>query len=303
MSTPLSYANETDEDLYAWLIVDSWVTDGYGQLMVGEREFSLDIEMWPLTAIENDTAEGSIEIVGDGTIVGTTVGATNAYDPGEEGCTRWGTVGPDVVYHFTLQEDEFVTIIAEGTFPVGLYVVSDPTDMATCVAAGWYHVSVGHDGVSDGPVTYYLIVDSPYEDSRGVFYLDVEFLAMGPCAGPCAFDPEDPLSFCLVSGEPLACYCDQETGLLTLFDCDASCVQAGLASGGCRMVRDVARCVCDYTCDDPFEIAVHCSWKMATTCTCSSADPCGFVNNGSCEDICAEFYPDDHFDDSADCAL
>ncbi len=298
----LAYANETGAAQTVWLFVDSWPLLEDGRLIVSERDFALNIYYHEIVAPENDSAAGSLELTGDGVHWGTTVGAGNTYDPGEEGCADQSLMGPDVVYSFTLDHGEFMSATTESTFPVVLYVVLDPDDLSTCVASGRGAIAVANDDPGAGSRLYYLVVDGAAPEDRGVFDLEVVFGALGPCAGPCVFDPEDPVEFCVGSEASSVCYCDPETSLLTRFDCHSACVDGGRLAGTCRMVRDTPRCVCDYDCSDPFTIAVHCSWNIATSCTCSASDPCDWVENGRCDDICAEFYPDDHFDDSVDCA-
>lgn len=45
----------------------------------------------------------------------------------------------------------------------------------------------------------------------------------------------------------------------------------------------------------------ECTDMRYTKCTCSAADPCGWANDGACDDKCFD-YTDNPFDDSIDCA-
>jgi len=45
----------------------------------------------------------------------------------------------------------------------------------------------------------------------------------------------------------------------------------------------------------------QCDLLQHTACTCSSADPCGWVGDGTCDDACYAMFPDNHLTDAIDC--
>jgi hypothetical protein len=45
-----------------------------------------------------------------------------------------------------------------------------------------------------------------------------------------------------------------------------------------------------------------CDLGYYDACTCSSADPCGWSNDGYCDDACYQAFPADHFEDALDCS-
>jgi hypothetical protein len=72
--------------------------------------------------------------------------------------------------------------------------------------------------------------------------------------------------------------------------------------------------VCDSYCsmnfpanhfDDLVDCATACSADCQagtySSCSCSSADPCGWQADGTCDASCASNFVSDHFDDAADC--
>ena len=142
----------------------------------------------------------------------------------------------------------------------------DPSD-----PCGW----VG-DGFCD--VTYCAQAVDTYFDDADDCGVSAE------CAGSCGrgrFDactcaPDDP---CGWVGDG---YCDENTcaGILPggYFDDSADCQGATAACDG------------------------DCAAMRYTTCTCGSSDPCGWANDGDCdEDACAQVSAGGYFDDSADC--
>ena len=45
-----------------------------------------------------------------------------------------------------------------------------------------------------------------------------------------------------------------------------------------------------------------CTGLLYTACSCSSADPCGWVGDSTCDAQCATLFPSNHFEDPVDCA-
>ncbi|MBZ0234325.1 MAG: hypothetical protein K8M05_18495 [Deltaproteobacteria bacterium] len=46
----------------------------------------------------------------------------------------------------------------------------------------------------------------------------------------------------------------------------------------------------------------ECASGIYSACTCSAADPCGWLGDGVCDSACTANFPADHFDDFSDCA-
>ncbi len=106
----------------------------------------------------------------------TNILALNDYDPGTGGCTGIFATGPDVVYNFTPPKDMRVILIMDpADFDASIYVVTDCSDMDSCVA--------GADRVASGEpeyivdlhlaqgTTYYIICDGTWPLSFGTFNL------------------------------------------------------------------------------------------------------------------------------------
>ncbi|HPG35790.1 MAG TPA: hypothetical protein PLG63_05600, partial [bacterium] len=104
------------------------------------------------------------------------------------------------------------------------------------------------------------------------------------------------------SDETTLCMCDTETGLLKPTDCNQFCIDSnGALSGGCKSNDDGKGCVCTHDCTDTVKVTELCSDGFITNCTCAASDPCSWVGDTYCNSFCADFFPADHFDDTADC--
>ncbi len=79
-------------------------------------------------------------------------------------------------------------------------------------------------------------------------------------------------------------------------DCDSLCVGAGYDSGMC--VDAIEGCACNYDSCDAYVCGMY-----YDNCSCAAADPCMWQGDDYCDDYCAIVYPDDHFDDTADCSV
>ncbi len=79
-------------------------------------------------------------------------------------------------------------------------------------------------------------------------------------------------------------------------DCNAACIDAGYDSGVC--VDAIQGCTCNYASCEAYVCGTY-----YDNCSCAAADPCNWQGDDYCDDFCALVYPDDHFDDSADCSV
>lgn len=291
----LVWANEGDEPRDLVLVVDSFLPEA-------DMLFALVAELAPLVAPANDTAAGAIPIpAGTSALEGTTAGAADDYDGGDEGCVGVALPGRDVVYVATLPPGGWLTVVTEawaGLDPV-LLLTSDPADPQGCLAVAQGLVHHRNGGVADE--TVWLVVDGLAAEAYGSFVLSASLGGPAECFGPC--DPRATAWACLAGSAADLCWCDAQTATLTAFDCGAYCVADGALAGACHTFtapgfeRD--SCRCDYDCALPND---HCQRSIYTDCTCAAADPCGWQDNGGCDEFCAIEYPADHFDDSADCA-
>jgi|GEM_PF-5924584 len=59
---------------------------------------------------------------------------------------------------------------------------------------------------------------------------------------------------------------------------------------------------CSGDCTNATEVQAACDNFAYIDCTCAAADPCGWKDDGYCDDICEMGFPSDFFDDSVDCA-
>ena len=115
-------------------------------------------------------------------IVGSSVGAMNDHDCGE------GHVGPDVVYHFMLEQDTRITLIGEADFDadwtlssvcdditgdLGCFDWTDPHLNPSCGSIN--HAAYGYVSISTflPAGTYYLWIDGFYPDSAGNYAIEL----------------------------------------------------------------------------------------------------------------------------------
>ncbi len=292
----LDYVNDTDTEVTLYLVIDSAMG------LWGEQEYLISAMTEPLAAPANDQASGAIAIESSGHFEGSTGSATNDYDPGETGCLEAAQPGPDVVYSVNMNSLEFFAVSLNATFNASMYLVTDHTDLSTCVAHGVKNLTYEF-GSKDDSQTLYLIIDGSTAEDSGFFLMDVILDESGDCYGPC--DSDEHNNICVAgdgSGNAL-CQCNGTTGLYSMLDCNQYCLDNGTLSGACRtQTTDTSSnsgCVCNVDCAS---VASQCANYDYTNCTCAEADPCGWQGDTYCDELCETLYPDDFFDDSADCS-
>jgi len=292
------YANESGSEETLFLIIDSW-------LPIPNMMVNLQVALDEILTPENNTAATATHISDGDVVEGTTYGATNDYDPGEEGCAAKALPGQDVVYSVTMYPGRFMRASVSALWPVELYLVTDYNDLSTCVANGTGALNYQMDPTpaKDDSVTLYLIVDSADVADKGNFTLTYMQDSVGECAGIC-----DSASFARhCTGESMIqadmCMCNSSTGLLEILDCNAYCVGEGTVAGLCA--NDIptqsgmnSYCVCEYTCDD---VTAQCQGGAYTNCTCDASDPCGWSGDGYCDAYCPAVYGESAIDETADC--
>ncbi|RPJ42775.1 MAG: hypothetical protein EHM19_09905 [Candidatus Latescibacterota bacterium] len=158
-----------------------FVVDGYNG---AAGAFTLTISCALPPPIENETCELAIDLCGVGGekdgpfhLSYSTSCASNDYDlPSGNACTGWTSSGNDLVYVVCLSPGGTLDVTQEGDYDMSLYLVTDCSDLSTCVA--------GSDNCCDGADetifyasaaggTYYLIVDGFNASGSGILHGEV----------------------------------------------------------------------------------------------------------------------------------
>jgi hypothetical protein len=189
-----------------------------------------------------------------------------------------------------------------SSFAAAIYVVK-ADDPDTCIYGGGL-INFETDETTAG--IYYLVIDSKDANIYGTFSMSYikEATDKDSCKGICSSS----YRMCLPDKTDL-CMCDSTLGLLYTANCDSYCrsEDVGGLSGSCETSYTTSGtverngCVCTYDCSDTAKVEDLCSAHEPSNCTCGSSDACSWKNNGSCDKMCSDFFPLDHFDDSADC--
>lgn len=187
----------------------------------------------------NDQCTGGIDISAGGTFIGEISEYTNDYNPGSSGCTGWSAAGKDSVYVLNVPAGQMVDLSLNAGFDASLYVVSDCSDMSTCVdgsdSGNPEEVAVYSDG---NPL--YVIVDAYSSSASGQYTLSVSFYT--PLCEPNTYSCNDGLNIevCDATGmatETYACDSTCTVGPTDACDTGSSCAtaipvaQSGLIQG------------------------------------------------------------------------
>lgn len=105
---------------------------------------------------------------------------------------------------------------------------------------------------------------------------------------------------CLADGTTI-CLCDTDTSEWTSTQCADVCGYNNMSGDQCIVGEDGPTCNCSYDCQDATAVAAQCDDGSYTPCTCGAADPCSWQGDDYCDIACAEYFPEDHFDDAVDC--
>lgn len=134
--------------------------------------YGLEIELNP-APVPNDRCMGAVSLGRGGTFTGSTRSATNDYDPGTGGCTRYAEASNDVTYQVSLAAGERLQASLTATWDAALYVVRDCANVAGTCAAG---SDAGNPETIDLTAatagTYFVVVDG-YGRASGDFSLTV----------------------------------------------------------------------------------------------------------------------------------
>ncbi len=126
---------------------------------------------------ENDLCEGAfvIERCTTGVIEADLAWATNDYDPAIPGpsCTGYPAAGRDVTYVMDLVAGDMVDMFYYGGWDESFYIVTDCSDMTTCVIGADDTVGTGETIVWTAleTGTYYVICDAYGTDAGSTFTL------------------------------------------------------------------------------------------------------------------------------------
>ena len=250
----------------------------------------------------NDKIEGAIALEGKGSLQGLTISAEDDYAPTAGNCNGATLTGKDVVYSMNMAAGDYFHAEINASFAASIYVVKED-DLDNCVYGGGL-INFETDATTAG--TYYLIIDSNDAAVYGTFSISYikEATDKNSCKGICSSS----YRMCLPDKTDL-CMCNSTLGLLYSTSCDSYCrsAEVGGLSGSCETSYtdsgSIERngCVCTYDCSNTEKVEELCSEREPSNCTCGSSDACSWKNNGTCDEMCNDFFPLDHFDDSNDC--
>ncbi len=289
----LSWVNGTDAAVNLYLIVDSFLLDD-------ETWFDLTVEVAEVTAPENDLVAGAVTLASGVAVSGTLVGANSEHQPAIGTCVTVDLAGADVYYRIPVNSGDVVEVEvkrAVGFTPV-LVLTRNPTTPASCLGSGLGYVA----GVATADEDWFLVIDAATTGNAGAFDVVARVGPAGDCFGPC--DVATAEWSCLDAAPATGlCVCDATRLHWRAWDCDRLCKDDGYPSGTCHTLVtpgfEGATCLCDSDCTNTIG---ECLDGLYTNCTCDASDPCGWQNNAVCNAFCANEYPDNHFDDEADCA-
>ena len=165
---------------------------GYSASYTGYYKVSVSCQV-PEPPPVNDTCAGAIELTRctAGSVNGTLQWATNNYDPAVPGpsCTGYAAAGKDVTYKVALEAGDGVTLTYTPTgYDASLYIVSDCSNMATCVAGSDLCCSGTAEPISwvcPTTGTYYIICDGYGTNVGGAFTLAYDLTCVPPAEGAC----------------------------------------------------------------------------------------------------------------------
>ena len=290
------YYNDSEADKNYIVVVDTVVAPL-------EYDFTIQLDIGDTPPVpENDKADGAIPLEGRGNIQGFTISAEDDFAPAEGICNGVTLAGKDVVYSMAMADGDYFHAEITSSFSASVYVVK-ADEPENCLYGGNL---INFETNSETAGTYYLVIDSSDANTYGTFSFTYikEATDKDSCKGICSSS----YRMCLPDKTDI-CMCDSSLGLLYTSNCDTYCRsdEVGGLSGSCETSYtdsgSIERngCVCTYDCSDTAKVEALCNEKEPSNCTCGPADACSWKNNGTCDEMCNDFFPLDHFDDSADC--
>ena len=288
------YANNSDSDADYIVVVDTVIAPL-------EYDFTIQLEISDTPAVPaNDKLEGVIALEGRGSLQGQTVSAEDDFAPAQGICNGATLTGNDVVYSMDMAAGDYFHVEIESSFGAAIYVIK-ADEPENCLYGGGI-INFETDETTAG--LYYLVIDSTDSNAYGTFSMVYikEQTDRDQCKGICTSS----YRMCLPDKSDI-CFCDQSLGILYSANCDSYCISEGGTAGSCETTYTASGsverngCICTYDCTNTAKVAELCSDREPSNCTCGAADVCSWRNNGSCDSMCSDFFPGDHFDDSADC--
>ena len=288
------YYNDSEADKDYIVVVDTVIAPI-------EYDFTIQLDISDTPAVPaNDNIDGVTALEGRGNLQGLTISANNDFAPTQGTCSSAALPGRDVVYSMNMAAGDYFHAEITASFAASIYVVKED-DLDTCLYGGGL-INFETDETTAG--LYYLVIDSKNDNIYGTFTISYikEQTDKDQCKGICSSS----YRMCLPDKADI-CFCNESLGILYSSNCDSYCISEGGISGSCETTYTTSGtverngCICTYDCTNTAKIAELCSSKTPSNCTCGAADVCSWKNNGSCESMCSDFFPSDHFDDSADC--
>ena len=288
------YYNDSDSDADYIVVVDTVIAPL-------EYDFTIQLDISDTPAVPaNDKIDGVIALEGRGSIQGYTISAEDDFAPTQGICEGVVLAGKDVVYSMDMAAGDYFHAEITSSFSAAIYVVK-ADEPENCLYGGGL-INFETDETTAG--LYYLVIDSTDANAYGTFSMTYikEATDKDACKGICSSS----YRMCLPDKADI-CFCNESLGILYSSNCDSYCISEGGLSGSCETTYTTSGtverngCICTYDCTNTAKIAELCSSKTPSNCTCGAADVCSWKNNGSCESMCSDFFPSDHFDDSADC--
>ena len=293
-SEEIVYSNDSGSDKDYIVVVDTAIAPL-------EYDFTIQLDICDNPPVpENDKIEGAIALEGRGNLQGQTISAENDHVPAGGICETVELSGKEVFYSMDMADGDYFHAEITSSFAAAIYVVK-ADDPDKCIYGGGL-INFETDATTAG--LYYLVIDSTDAGAYGTFSMSYikEQTDKDSCKGICSSS----YRMCLEDKADL-CMCDQSLGILYTANCNSYCVSEGGTGGTCETTYttsgsvDRNGCICTYDCSDTAKVAELCSDREPSNCTCGTSDVCSWKNNGSCDKMCSDFFPTDHFDDSADC--
>lgn len=172
-----------------YIMVDTWPSPA----CIPSFDLTIDFDDPPPPPPVNNTCDGAIELVRctSGIVEGDLTMATNNYNPAIPGpsCTGYAAIGNDVTYVMHLEAGDEVSLFYFGGYDEAFYIVTDCSDMTTCLIGADSTVGTGETIVWTAPAdgTYYIICDK-YGAGGGAFTLTYDISCVIDPLGACCLD-------------------------------------------------------------------------------------------------------------------
>ncbi len=116
------------------------------------------------------------------------------------------------------------------------------------------------------------------------------------CSGSCVYGTDR--NWCFDGGSLCVC---SEGGAWTSTGCAGACTADGMVGSACVTNASGSFCNCTYDCGNSTLVQTQCTNLTYTPCTCATADPCGWQDDGYCDKLCEMAFPGNYFVETDDC--